>query len=67
MTLKIKNEVLKRGKYKNSDIEKMLSKGALENTNEFFAQAFSEYIDSNKPRKLAKIFGIYLFELLSTI
>ena len=44
-----------------------LSIGATENSNEFFAQAFAEYLESTKPRKLAKVFGTYLFELLSTI
>ncbi len=70
----IRDNVLKRAGFngktaneKTKYIMNNLSIGATENSNEFFAQAFAEYLESTKPRKLAKVFGTYLFELLSTI
>lgn len=62
--LQIKKEVLKRANYKAKDVKEKLSEYATRNTNEFFAEAFSEYLDSPKPRKIAKIFGEYIDEIL---
>ena len=62
--LKIRNDVLKRAGYKTSDIEEKLSNSVSINSSEFFAEAFAEYLNSSKPRKIAKVFGQYLNEIL---
>ena len=48
-------------------IERHLSSYAYENSNEFFAEAFSEYMMSDKPRELAKVFGEVLEEIMEAI
>lgn len=61
----IKKEVLKRAGQKAKDVSKNLSDYAKKDVYEFFAEAFAEYLDSPKPRKLARIFGEYLNEILN--
>ena len=48
----------------DDNIEKWLSEYAADNSLEFFAEAFAEYIDSKTPRPLAKAFGETLEDLL---
>lgn len=48
-------------------IESHLSSYAYENCNEFFAEAFSEYMMSDNPRELARVFGEVLEEIMEGI
>lgn len=61
----IKKECLKRINYKANQVKEKLSEYATKNTEEFFAEAFSEYVDSPKPRKIAKALGEYINEILA--
>lgn len=50
--------------YKAKDIPNKLSESADFNSSEFIAEAFTEYITSSSPRKIAKKFGEYLNNIL---
>ena len=61
----IKSEVLNRAGLKAKDVPQKLSEYAKKDVYEFFAEAFAEYLDSPRPRKLARIFGEYINEILN--
>lgn len=48
-------------------IIKNVSEYACENSNEFFAECFAEYVDSDEPREAAKIFGEILEKALGEL
>lgn len=63
--LKVRNIILDRTGYKVSDITEKLSISAKTTASEFIAEAFAEYLNSPKPRKIAKEFGKFLSEILN--
>ena len=60
----IKTRVLKESGIKRKNVGTELSKYATEETDEFFAEAFSEYVTSKTPRPLAIAFGKVIDEIL---
>ena len=63
---KIKSQVLKATGYKVKDVLDNLSIYADEDTKEFFAEAFAEYMTSSNPRPIAKEFGKIIDNILKT-
>jgi SPP1 gp7 family putative phage head morphogenesis protein len=62
----IKRDVLKIAGIKkgSKEIKEKLSEYATRNPKEFFAEAFTEYLESPNPRKIAKTFGEYIDKIL---
>lgn len=67
ITGRIKRKVLKNLGLKAGDVVDGLANYATVNTKEFFAEAFTEWADSNNPRPIAKEFGKVLQEELKKI
>lgn len=63
---KLKRSVLKAAGVKNADVNREVSVYATENTKEFFAECFAEYLNSPTPRKVAAEFGKQLDEELKS-
>lgn len=61
---RIKKQIFSELGISNDDVIKGLSEYATWSPSEFFAEAFSEYMTSDNPRKIAKRFGEILDELI---
>lgn len=61
---RLKRSVLKAAGVKNADVNSEVSVYATENTKEFFAECFAEYLNSPTPRRVAAEFGKLLDEEL---
>lgn len=64
VAINIKKEVLRKSGKTKDDVENELSRYAKKDSEEFFAEAFCEYITSKKPRLVAKTFGEVLKQWL---
>lgn len=65
VSVSIQEEVLKRLDLKEAHIKRELSQYATTNEHEFFAEAFTEYMQNPNPRPVAKMFGEVLNEILN--
>lgn len=64
---KLRAKVLKKAGINTALIEQELSGYATKNAHEFWAECFSEYMESENPRKVAKAFGEILEEIMKEV
>lgn len=63
----LRTQVLKELKMNQGNVGEHLSNYATKNNKEFFAEAFSEYMNSNSPRPVARVFGEKLEKLMKEV
>lgn len=63
----VKRRTLKKAGLRAGNVREVLSDYASENSQEFFAEAFAEYMDSPNPRPISKAFGEVIEEMLNEV